>query len=213
MEFTQHFLDHFMQLDEHLNSITSEYGLLTYFLLFAIIFCETGLVITPFLPGDSLLFATGALAARGLLDLPNLLIILSVASIAGNTVNYQIGCFLRNKVANRENIIFIKKEHIDRAHLFFKKNGGKTLLIARFVPVIRCMAPFVAGVGAMQYPKFIYYSVVGGIAWVSSLLLGGYFFGHLPVVEDNFSFFILAIALISLVPCFITIFRKNIIKV
>jgi membrane-associated protein len=165
------------------------------------------------LPGDSLLFATGALAARGMLDLPTLIIILCVASIAGNTVNYQIGCFLRNKVANRENIIFIKQEHIDRAHLFFKKNGGKTLLIARFVPVIRCVAPFVAGVGAMQYSKFIYYNVVGGIAWVSSLLLGGYFFGHLAVVEDNFSFFILAIALISLVPGFITIFRKNILKV
>jgi membrane-associated protein len=213
MEFTQHFLDNLMQLDEHLNSITSEYGLLTYFILFAIIFCETGLVVTPFLPGDSLLFATGALAARGMLDLPTLIIILCVASIAGNTVNYQIGCFLRNKVANRENIIFIKQEYIDRAHLFFKKNGGKTLLIARFVPVIRCVAPFVAGVGAMQYSKFIYYNVVGGIAWVSSLLLGGYFFGHLAVVEDNFSFFILAIALISLVPGFITLFRKNIIKV
>ena len=213
MEFTQHFLDNLMQLDEHLNSITSEYGLLTYFLLFAIIFCETGLVVTPFLPGDSLLFATGALAARGVLDLPTLIIILCVASIVGNTVNYQIGCFLRNKVAKRENIIFIKQEYIDRANLFFKKNGGKTLLIARFVPVIRCVAPFVAGVGAMQYSKFIYYNVVGGIAWVSSLLLGGYFFGHLAVVEDNFSFFILAIALISLVPGFITIFRKNIIKV
>lgn len=213
MEFTQHFLDNLMQLDEHLNSITSEYGLLTYFLLFAIIFCETGLVVTPFLPGDSLLFATGALAARGMLDLPTLIIILCVASIVGNTVNYQIGCFLRNKVANHENIIFIKQEYIDRANLFFKKNGGKTLLIARFVPVIRCVAPFVAGVGAMQYSKFIYYNVVGGIAWVSSLLLGGYFFGHLAVVEDNFSFFILAIALISLVPGFITIFRKNIIKV
>ena len=213
MEFTQHFLDNLMQLGEHLNSITSEYGLLTYFLLFAIIFCETGLVVTPFLPGDSLLFATGALAARGMLDLPTLIIILCVASIVGNTVNYQIGCFLRNKVAKRENIIFIKQEYIDRANLFFKKNGGKTLLIARFVPVIRCVAPFVAGVGAMQYSKFIYYNVVGGIAWVSSLLLGGYFFGHLAVVEDNFSFFILAIALISLVPGFITIFRKNIIKV
>jgi membrane-associated protein len=169
--------------------------------------------VAPFLPGDSLLFATGALAARGSLDLPTLLIILSVASIAGNTVNYQIGCLLRNKIANRENISFIKREHLDRAHLFFKKNGGKTLIIARFVPVIRSIAPFVAGVGAMQYSKFIYYNVVGGIAWVSSLLLGGYFFGHLPVVEDNFSFFILGIAFISLVPGFITIFRKNMIKI
>jgi len=197
----------------HLDTITSEYGLLTYLLLFVIIFCETGLVVAPFLPGDSLLFATGALAARGSLDLPLLLIILCAASIAGNTVNYQIGCLLRNKITNRENINFIKREHLDRAHLFFKKNGGKTLIIARFVPVIRSIAPFVAGVGAMHYSKFIYYNVVGGIAWVSSLLLGGYFFGHLSVVEDNFSFFILGIAFISLVPGFITIFRKNIIKI
>jgi len=213
MDYLKTFVDLFLQLDVHLDTITSEYGFLTYLLLFAIIFCETGLVVAPFLPGDSLLFATGALAARGLLNLPILLLILCAASIAGNTVNFQIGCLLRNKIANRENISFIKREHLDRAHLFFKKNGGKTLIIARFVPVIRSIAPFVAGVGAMQYSKFIYYNVVGGIAWVSSLLFGGYFFAHLPVVEDNFSFFILGITFISLISGFITIFRKNMIKI
>lgn len=212
MGYIQLFFDNLVHFDEQLNTITSEYGLLTYLLLFIVIFCETGLVVTPFLPGDSLLFATGALAARGSLDLLTLLVILCLASIAGNIVNYQFGCLLRNKIANREEISFIKREHLDQAHLFFKKNGGKTLIIARFVPVIRSIAPFVAGVGAMQYSKFIYYNVIGGIAWVPSLLLGGYFFGHLPIVEDNFSFFMLAIAIISLIPGFITIFRKNIIK-
>lgn len=212
MGCAQYFLESLISFDEQLNIITSEYGLLTYLLLFAIIFCETGLVVTPFLPGDSLLFATGALAARGSLDLSTLLITLCLASIFGNIVNYQFGCLLRNKIANREKICFINSEHLDRAHLFFKKNGGKTLIIARFVPVIRSIAPFVAGAGAMQYSKFIYYNIVGGITWVPSLLLGGYFFGHLPAVEDNFGFFILLIAIISLIPGFITILRKDIIK-
>lgn len=213
MGYFQFIADHFMQLDEHLSAITSEYGLLTYLLLFAIIFCETGLVVAPFLPGDSFLFATGALAASGSLDLSTLLVVLSAAAIAGNTVNYQIGHLLKNKVENRENIMFIKKEHLDRAHLFFEKNGGKTIIIARFVPVIRTFAPFIAGVGVMPYSKFIYCNVVGGVVWVSSILLGGYFFGHLPVVEDNISFAILGIAFFSLIPGFITIFRVNMIKI
>lgn len=212
MGYTQHFLDNLIHFDDQLNIITSEYGLLTYLLLFTIIFCETGLVVTPFLPGDSLLFAIGALAARGSLDLPTLMVVLCLASIAGNIVNYQFGCLLRNKIVNHEKINFINREQLDRANIFFNKNGGKTLVIARFVPVIRSIAPFVAGVGAMQYSKFIYYNVVGGITWVPSLLLGGYFFGHLPAVEDNFSIFIVVIVIISLIPGFITIFRKDIIK-
>jgi membrane-associated protein len=213
MGYFQFIAAHFMQLDEHLRAITSEYGLLTYLLLFVIIFCETGLVVAPFLPGDSFLFATGALAASGSLDLSTLLLTLSVAAIAGNTVNYQIGHLLRNKVENRENIMFIKKEHLDRAHLFFEKNGGKTIIIARFVPVIRTFAPFIAGVGVMPYSKFIYCNVIGGVVWISSFLLGGYFFGHLPVVEDNISFVILGIAFFSLLPGFIAIFRVNMIKI
>jgi len=195
-----YFIDLFLHLDTHLSAITSEYGLLTYLLLFVIVFCETGLVITPFLPGDSLIFATGALAATGSLDLFTILVVLCIAAIAGDTVNYQIGHLLRDKVANRENIRFIKQEHLDRTHSFFEKHGVKTIIIARFVPIIRTFAPFVAGIGIMPYSTFISYNVIGGVAWVVSFLLGGYFFGNLPVVKDNFSFVILGIIIVSLLP-------------
>jgi membrane-associated protein len=200
MEHIQFFIDLFLHLDKHLSAITSEYGMLTYLLLFAIIFCETGLVVTPFLPGDSLLFATGALAASGSLNLSTLLIVLCFAAIAGDTVNYQIGHLLRKKIENRENIPLIKQEHLDRTHMFFEKYGVKTIIIARFVPIIRTFAPFVAGVGIMPYSKFISYNVVGGVGWVFAFLLGGYFFGNLPVVKDNFSFVILGIIFVSLLP-------------
>ena len=195
-----YFIDLFLHLDTHLSAITSEYGLLTYLLLFVIVFCETGLVITPFLPGDSLIFATGALAATGSLDLFTILVVLCIAAIAGDTVNYQIGHLFRDKVANRENIRFIKQEHLDRTHAFFEKHGIKTIIIARFVPIIRTFAPFVAGIGIMPYSTFISYNVIGGVAWVVSFLLGGYFFGNLPVVKDNFSFVILGIIIVSLLP-------------
>ncbi len=195
-----YFIDLFLHLDTHLSAITSEYGLLTYLLLFVIVFCETGLVITPFLPGDSLIFATGALAASGSLDLFTILVVLCIAAIAGDTVNYQIGHLFRDKVANRENIRFIKQEHLDRTHAFFEKHGIKTIIIARFVPIIRTFAPFVAGIGIMPYSTFISYNVIGGVAWVVSFLLGGYFFGNLPVVKDNFSFVILGIIIVSLLP-------------
>ncbi len=195
-----YFIDLFLHLDTHLSAITSEYGLLTYLLLFVIVFCETGLVITPFLPGDSLIFATGALAASGSLDLFTILVVLCIAAIAGDTVNYQIGHLFRDRVANRENIRFIKQEHLDRTHAFFEKHGIKTIIIARFVPIIRTFAPFVAGIGIMPYSTFISYNVIGGVAWVVSFLLGGYFFGNLPVVKDNFSFVILGIIIVSLLP-------------
>ncbi len=195
-----YFIDVFLHLDTHLSAITNEYGLLTYLLLFVILFCETGLVITPFLPGDSLVFATGALAAAGSLNLSTLFIMLCFAAIAGDTVNYQIGHFLRNKIANREKIRFIKQEHLDRTHVFFEKYGVKTIVIARFIPIIRTFAPFVAGVGIMPYSKFISFNVIGGVAWVSAFLFGGYFFGNLPVVKNNFSFVILGIIFISLLP-------------
>jgi membrane-associated protein len=195
-----YFIDLFLHLDTHLSAITSEYGLLTYLLLFVIVFCETGLVITPFLPGDSLIFATGALAASGSLDLFTILVVLCIAAIAGDTVNYQIGHLFRDKVANRENIRFIKQEHLDRTHAFFEKHGIKTIIIARFVPIIRTFAPFVAGIGIMPYSTFISYNIIGGVAWVVSFLLGGYFFGNLPVVKDNFSFVIIGIIIVSLLP-------------
>jgi len=200
MEHIQYFIDLFMHLDTHLSAIANEYGLLTYLLLFTIVFCETGLVITPFLPGDSLLFATGALAATGSFNLSTLLLVLCLAAVTGDTVNYQIGHLLRNKIASHENIRFIKQEHLDRTHVFFEKYGVKTIIIARFVPIIRTFAPFVAGVGVMPYSKFISYNVIGGVSWVFLFLFGGYFFGNLPVVRDNFSLVIIGIIFVSLLP-------------
>lgn len=204
MDYLKTFIDLFLHLDTHLNAVTSEYGMLTYLLLFVIVFCETGLVVTPFLPGDSLLFATGALAASGSLNLLTLFILLCLAAVSGDTVNYQIGHLFRDKIAHREDIRFIKKEHLDRTHVFFEKYGTKTIVIARFVPIIRTFAPFVAGVGIMPYSRFISFNVIGGIAWVSAFLLGGYFFGNLPVVKDNFSLVILGIIFVSLLPGIIT---------
>ncbi len=205
----QVFIEYFMHLDTHLSAITNEYGLLAYLLLFMIVFCETGLVVTPFLPGDSLIFATGALAASGSLNLFAILIILCIAAIAGDTVNYQIGHLLRNKVTSNEKIRFIKQEHLDRTHSFFEKYGAKTIIIARFVPIIRTFAPFVAGVGTMSYSKFISYNIVGGVSWVAAFLFGGYFFGNLPVVKDNFSFVIIGIIFVSLLPGIITYIQSK----
>ena len=201
-------IDLFMHLDTHLSAITNEYGLLIYFLLFVIVFCETGLVITPFLPGDSLIFATGALATSGSLNLSIILVVLCLAAITGDTVNYQIGHLLRNRAASHEKILFIKQEHLDRTHVFFEKYGVETIIIARFIPIIRTFAPFVAGVGIMPYSKFISYNVIGGVAWVSVFLFGGYLFGNLPNVKDNFKFVILGIIFVSLLPGVI-IYIKN----
>jgi membrane-associated protein len=209
LEYVQYFIYLFMHLDEHLSIITNEYGLLTYLLLFVVIFCETGLVVTPFLPGDSLLFATGALAASGSLNIITLLIILCLAAIAGDTVNYFIGNFFRTKIENREKILLIKQEYLDRTHSFFEKYGVKTIIIARFVPIIRTFAPFIAGVGIMPYSKFICYNIIGGVGWVCAFLLGGYFFGNLPVVKDNFSLVIIGIIFVSLLPGVITYFQSK----
>ncbi len=209
MDNLNYFIDLFMHLDTHLSAITNEYGLLTYLLLFVIVFCETGLVVTPFLPGDSLIFATGALAASGSFNLLTILAVLCLAAIAGDTVNYQIGHLLRNRVEGHESIRFIKQEHLDRTHVFFEKYGVKTIIIARFVPIIRTFAPFVAGVGKMPYSTFVSYNVFGGVAWVILFLFGGYFFGNLPVVKDNFSFVIIGIIFVSLLPGIITYIQSK----
>jgi membrane-associated protein len=166
-------------------------------------------VVTPFLPGDSLIFATGALAASGSLNLFTIFIILCVAAIAGDTVNYETGHLLRNKVTSRKNLRFIKQEFLDRTHSFFEKYGAKTIIIARFVPVIRTFAPFIAGVGTMPYSKFISYNVIGGISWVAAFLFGGYFFGNLPIIKDNFSFVIVGIIIVSLLPGVITYIQSK----
>jgi len=182
------------------SSISAHYGAWTYLILFVIIFCETGLVVTPFLPGDSLLFVLGAMAAVGDLQLTALILGLSLAAIGGNMLNYMIGVFLSNRVMNDQAIPFVKQAHIRRTHEFFERYGAKTIVITRFVPILRTFAPFMAGVGGMPYGQFTIYNIVGGTAWVLVGILSGFFFGTLPFVRKNFSLVILAIVFISLIP-------------
>ena len=186
MEYISKLIDLFLHLDVHLHELILQYGTLTYSILFAVIFAETGFVFTPFLPGDSLLFAAGTFAAKGSFNVHLLFFILSVAAVLGDTVNYWIGHYIGMKIFNWK-IPFLKKEHIDKTHQFYEKYGGKTIIIARFVPIVRTFAPFVAGVGSMTYSKFITYNVVGGIGWVAIFIYGGFFFGNLDFVKNNFS--------------------------
>jgi len=199
MEFIKTLIDLFLHLDRYLDQIIQQYGAVTYLFLFGIIFMETGLVVTPFLPGDSLLFAAGTFAAIGSLNPWLLFILLSFAAVAGDTVNYWIG----NKVGDRAykgEIKFIKKEHIERTHAFFEKHGGKTIFLARFVPIVRTFAPFVAGASKMSYGYFFSYNVFGGLVWVAIFTFAGYFFGSIPVVRENFELVIVAILVISVLP-------------
>lgn len=195
-------LDLFLHLDKHLNTWAGALGPWLYLLLFAIIFCETGLVVTPYLPGDSLLFAVGALAATpgSPIDLALMCFLLSGAAVLGDTVNYAIGKWLGPKVFSRTDSRWLDRRHLDRAHKFYEKYGGKTIVLARFLPVIRTFAPFVAGIGTMSYAKFISYNIFGGILWTCSFLLLGYRFAELPVVKNNFHYVILAIIVISFIP-------------
>jgi membrane-associated protein len=192
-------VDVIMHIDKYLGAIIQQYGIWTYALLFTIILCETGLVVTPFLPGDSLLFAAGALAAQGSLNITWLCVILGVAAVLGDTLNYSIGKIAGPKVF-RQKSRFFKKEYLDKTHAFYEKYGKKTIVIARFVPIIRTFAPFVAGIGQMNYAQFIAYNVIGGISWVLIFTLGGYFFGSMQFVKDHFSVLLLAIIIISFVP-------------
>jgi membrane-associated protein len=198
MSFLQQALDLFLHLDVQLANVIAAYGPLTYALLFVIIFCETGLVVAPFLPGDSLLFAAGAFAARGSLSLPLLAILFIVAAIGGDAVNYLIGAYVGPRVFLRWRLL--KQEHLDKAHAFFERHGGKAIVFARFVPIVRTVAPFVAGVGRMTYRHFATYNVTGGLIWVTLFLGGGYLFGNIPAVEKNFSVVILVIIVISVLP-------------
>ncbi len=195
-----YFTDLFLHLDAHLADIINQYGVWTYALLFLIIFLETGVVITPFLPGDSLLFAAGALAATTeALNVYVLFILLSTAAILGDSVNYAIGHYIGPR-AFSGNIRFLKKEHLERTHQFYEKYGGKTIVLARFIPIVRTFAPFVAGVGAMTYGHFIFYNVVGALLWCGLFVFGGYFFGNLPVVKENFGLVVIGIIIISVLP-------------
>ncbi len=193
-------LDLILHLDKHLVALTTQYGALTYGGLFFIIFAETGFVITPFLPGDSLLFASGAIAALGSLNLWTVLVVLILAAIIGDTANYWIGHFLGRKIVDNPRIPFINQEHIDKTEKFYKKHGGKAIILARFVPIVRTFAPFVAGVGKMHYEKFLFYNVMGGLIWVSLFTLAGYFFGNIPFIQKNFHYAIFVIIGLSLVP-------------
>ena len=198
-----------MHLDKHLDLLIRNYGVWTYGILFLIIFLETGLVVTPFLPGDSLLFAGGTFAALGSLDAKWLVISLSIAAIAGDTVNYWIGHTVGPKVFTKEKSRFLNKEHLYRTHRFYEKYGGKTIILARFIPIIRTFAPFVAGIGSMTYRRFIIYNISGGIAWVVMFVLGGYLFGNIPVVKQNFSLVIFAIIFLSILPGIIEFLRHR----
>ena len=211
LDLIKFLIDLFLHLDEHLSAIIQNYGTWTYFLLFLVIFMETGFVVTPFLPGDSLLFAAGTFASPALgspLNIWVLWALLCIAAIVGDTVNYWIGHFIGPRAFSGE-IRFLKKQYLDRTHAFFERHGGKTIILARFVPIIRTFAPFVAGVGEMGYGKFITYNVIGGIAWVTLFTWGGYFFGTLPFVQNNFSLVVLAIIFISVLPAVIEIIKER----
>lgn len=209
MDLLKTVIEFVLHIDRHLSAIIQQFGAWTYAILFAIIFIETGLVIMPFLPGDSLLFAAGTFAALGALDVRLLIVLLAAAAVIGDTVNYWIGHRIGEKAFSREDARFFKKEYLDRTHAFYEKHGGKTIIIARFVPIIRTFAPFVAGIGKMSYGRFISFNVIGGVGWVVLLVGAGYFFGNIPFVRKNFSIAILAIILISTVPIAVEYFRHR----
>jgi len=208
MELLLKAIDIFIHLDKYLGDIILQYGTLTYLLLFFIIFMETGLVVTPFLPGDSLLFAAGTFAATEALDVRILFLLLAAAAIIGDTVNYWIGHIIGPRAFTGE-VRFLKKEYLDRTHEFYERHGGKTIILARFIPIIRTFAPFVAGIGAMSYGHFIAYNVIGGLAWVALFTFGGYFFGNLPAVKNNFSLVVMAIIFISILPGVFEYFKER----
>jgi len=209
MGLIERLIDLLLHLDKHLNDVIGQYGHWTYLILFLIVFCETGLVVTPILPGDSLLFAAGAFAALGSLNVLWLFVLLAIAAVVGDTVNYWVGYWVGPKVFHRENVRFLNRKHLDQTHQFYEKYGGKTIIIARFIPIIRTFAPFVAGIGSMTYWRFIAYNVIGGVAWVAICVFSGYKFGNLEVVKKNFSLVIVAIVLISVLPMLIEYLRHR----
>lgn len=208
MQVLRKFVDIILHLDKHLGEIVQQYGPWIYAILFLIIFCETGLVVTPFLPGDSLLFAIGALAATGSLNLALILLLLTVAAVLGDTVNYWAGNLIGPKVF-KTNSRFLNRKHLEKTHEFYERYGGKTIIIARFVPIVRTFAPFVAGVGKMSYAKFMSFNIFGGILWVGLMTIAGYFFGNLPFVKKNFSLVILMIIFLSILPGIIEYLRER----
>jgi membrane-associated protein len=208
MELIKYLIDLFLHLDKHLSEVIVRYGALTYSFLFAVIFAETGFVVTPFLPGDSLIFAAGTFAAKGNFNVILLFLILTAAAIIGDSINYTIGHYIGPKIFEKEKIRFLKKEHLIKTHQFYEKYGGKTIIFARFIPIVRTFAPFVAGIGSMTYSKFIVYNIIGAVAWVALFLYGGFFFGNIDFVKNNFSIAILVIIFISVLPGIIEFLRS-----
>ena len=209
MEFLAHAIDFVLHIDKHLLELVATYGTWTYGILFAIIFCETGLVVTPFLPGDSLLFAAGALAGANALEIGVVIPLLIAAAVIGDNVNYVIGRNVGPRVFKGERNRFFKREHLVRTHEFYERHGGKMLVLARFVPIVRTFAPFVAGIGRMSYPRFLAFSVAGGTLWVAGFALLGYFFGGLPIVKENFSVAVVVVIFISLVPMVVEVWKAR----
>ncbi|HCQ31727.1 TPA: DedA family protein [Candidatus Collierbacteria bacterium] len=208
MEILQMILDFFLHIDKNLVLVIAQYGTMTYLILFLVIFMETGLVITPFLPGDSLLFAAGALAAMGSFNLLFLYLLMAAAAILGDSVNYFIGDKLEKKIFDGRSRFF-KKEYLEQAEEFYQRHGGKAIVFARFVPIVRTFAPFVAGISKMHYGKFIFYNIIGGISWVTIFLIGGYAFGNFPFVKENFHYAALMIVSISVVPILIEVGKRR----
>lgn len=206
--FITSFIEIILHLDQHLSTLLQEYGLWIYLLVFLIIFCETGLVFTPFLPGDSLMFAIGALASQSTLNVLILYLLLVLAAVLGDTVNYWLGAYFGPKVFH-EKVRFLKKEYLLKTEKFYEAHGSKTIILARFIPVIRTFAPFVAGIGKMRYSKFLFYNFLGGILWVTLFLMGGYYFGNIPYIKENFSIAIIIIIILSFIPLLVEIIRHR----
>ncbi|MDZ4200532.1 MAG: DedA family protein [Gallionella sp.] len=208
MELLTSFIDIVLHLDVHLLKLTAEYGIWVYAILFLIIYCETGLVITPFLPGDSLLFVAGALCGLGALQLEWLAPLLMIAAFSGDNTNYWIGRLVGMRLLSRSGRL-IKREHIDKTHAFYEKHGGKTILFARFLPIVRTFAPFVAGIGLMNYRLFMTFSALGALIWIGSLTVAGYFFGNIPIIKDNLTLMILGIIVLSFLPAIMEFIRHR----
>ncbi len=205
-------IDFILHIDKYLKIIIESFGIWSYLILFIIVFCETGLVVTPFLPGDSLIFTAGALAAIGAFDVSLLLIVFCSAAIIGDNANYWIGHFVGPKIFNRENVRFLNRKHLDKTHEFYEKYGVMTVILARFTPIVRTFMPFVAGIGRMTYPRFLTFDIIGGIAWPSIFITLGFFFGNLPFVKKYFSLVILAIVIISVTPIMYEIVKMRLAK-
>ncbi|MEJ5359112.1 MAG: DedA family protein [Desulfobacterales bacterium] len=209
MELVSFLVDFVLHIDRHLQDLCAVYGLWVYAILFVIIFCETGLVVTPFLPGDSLLFAVGSMAAIGALDLGAAIAVLLTAAVLGDSVNYSIGHYVGPRVFHEDHGRFLNKEYLHRTHAFYRRHGGKTIVIARFLPIIRTFAPFVAGIGSMAYPRFLFFNVFGAALWVLIFVPAGYWFGTLPLIQEHFSLVIVALVLIPGIPAAVEFVRMQ----